>query len=156
MRIQKRIGVFETNSSSVHTITISKRCDYKLPNDVYIGGGEFGTEFEIYNDCTTKASYLFTIMLSEDDEAFKEHKIRLTEILERHGVECRFEDDESVKNNFYYVDHSDNAVPILKTLLENEELLLAYLFGDSELVTAYDCDRQRVRKGDYVKFVKTN
>lgn len=48
---QIRYGVFETNSSSIHTIAIP--CEYrdvKIPEKVYLTHGDFGWEQEEYND----------------------------------------------------------------------------------------------------------
>lgn len=58
-----RLNVFETNSSSTHSISISKSSKgvYEtLPvNDgmVVLTGGEFGCEWVKYNDAITKANY---------------------------------------------------------------------------------------------------
>lgn len=60
-----RKGVFETNSSSTHSITIVPG-DY-VPDKIPMAGdvcvvytGEFGWERETYHDAATKASYALT------------------------------------------------------------------------------------------------
>lgn len=65
--IKKRCGVFETNSSSSHSITISDENSVELMDIIYpnsvnediiiLHGGEFGWEWEKYNDALTKANY---------------------------------------------------------------------------------------------------
>lgn len=62
-----RKSVFETNSSSTHSITL---CDTEflldnsiIPDEdgnIVINGGDFGWEHEIYNDAWTKLNYIGT------------------------------------------------------------------------------------------------
>ena len=61
MKTQIRRGVFETNSSSVHSISIIKD-NFKgsLPKRFVINcNGEFGWEGDTYDDSTSKAAYLY-------------------------------------------------------------------------------------------------
>lgn len=62
---QIRKSVFETNSSSTHSISISSHGDIELvtPDDegnINVDIGQFGWEEEIHSDFATKASYLAT------------------------------------------------------------------------------------------------
>ena len=52
-----RKNVFETNSSSTHSISISKLNDYILPKEINFTFGEFGWEFSKYTSSFDKASY---------------------------------------------------------------------------------------------------
>ena len=52
---QIRTSVFETNSSSTHSIAISKK-PVTIGKYIYFGIGEFGWE----NDCVNTADYLYT------------------------------------------------------------------------------------------------
>lgn len=69
---QIRYGVFETNSSSVHTIAIPR--DYSnpqnldVPSHVTIYPEEFGWGFMEYNDLNTKIDYMYQICLAVDNE----------------------------------------------------------------------------------------
>ncbi len=69
-----RHNVFETNSSSCHSISISRDAsllETLYPNEdgiVVISGGQFGRSFERYNDASTKASYAATSTLYGLDE----------------------------------------------------------------------------------------
>ena len=66
MKTQIRRGVFETNSSSVHSISITKN-DFKgsLPKQFTIdNGGEFGWETCIYDAPSNKAAYLYQAIIS--------------------------------------------------------------------------------------------
>lgn len=61
--ITKRLNVFETNSSSSHSITINtidEDWDTIIPNEegiIYLNGGEFGWGYEEITDALTKANY---------------------------------------------------------------------------------------------------
>lgn len=64
MNKKTRKGVFETNSSSTHSITINVHKIEKCPHaPIVLDAGEFGWEVAIYNDIYHKASYLFTYIL---------------------------------------------------------------------------------------------
>ena len=63
-----RKGVFETNSSSMHSVTVADNGGLKnnLACDeegmIYVEGGEFGWEEAEYTDVYTKLSYLITFI----------------------------------------------------------------------------------------------
>ena len=67
---QIRRNVFETNSSSTHSISFSSRDEaleesvLKVANDgyIHIGFGEFGWEIETYSSQGSKLSYLLTMI----------------------------------------------------------------------------------------------
>ena len=63
---RERHGVFETNSSSSHSISIDENTimldTYLIPDEegnLYIAGESFGWEWAKYNDARTKAQYCF-------------------------------------------------------------------------------------------------
>ena len=57
MKVQIRQGVFETNSSSTHAISIIKKSNItEYPDEVRFDKGDFGWDFEIYFDTSDKAS----------------------------------------------------------------------------------------------------
>lgn len=61
--INIRLGLFETNSSSTHSIFIAPSSEgiyetlYVHKGTVHLTGGEFGWEYKKYNDAKTKANY---------------------------------------------------------------------------------------------------
>ena len=66
MKTQIRQGVFETNSSSVHSISIIKN-DFKgsLPKKFTIDNdGKFGWETCVYDGALRKAAYLYQAIVS--------------------------------------------------------------------------------------------
>lgn len=75
-----RKGIFETNSSSVHTLCISKRNDLKIPNSFkFERGGEFGWSYDTYDDSMSKGDYLYQLL---EDYAFYmgKHEFELSDI----------------------------------------------------------------------------
>lgn len=79
-----RYGVFETNSSSVHTITFSRRnikpSEFRLDKDgkILMSYGSFGKEEAVYDDQYTKLQYLVTLIgylcpYPYGDEEWHEH-----------------------------------------------------------------------------------
>lgn len=125
---QVRNGVFETNSSSVHSICIQKDKNITLPNNIYFYTGEYGWEF----DCVDIASYLYTLILNSGD---KEEKLNtLKNILDKHNISYTFEE---LKTG--YVDHDYEAADFVDAVLNDEDLLLRCLFGtDSCVYTGND------------------
>ena len=82
--VKIRKGMFETNSSSTHTIIVT---DQKTEpgNLVDFAIGEFGWEFERLNTIDEKASYLYTMAC---ECLCRDVYQDLYEILVKYGVEC--------------------------------------------------------------------
>ena len=139
---QIRNGVFETNSSSVHSICIQKDKNITLPNNIYFYIGEYGWEF----DCVDTASYLYTAILSIYDKDAAEEKIKqIKTVLDKHSISYDFE--EPLYYNGKYgswldngsVDHGWEAADFIEAVLNDEDLLLRCLFGtDSCVYTGND------------------
>lgn len=117
--IRVRNGVWETNSSSCHSITIHKG-DYVLNTkdfDSYITNGklsielgEFGWGYDESNDGYVKASYLLTMCKMLDSTCDEQNIIDLLgAILHIHDITLTNEDD-------CYIDHE--SVMSLHCLLE--------------------------------------
>ena len=138
--IQTRRNVFETNSSSTHSIAISKAPVSVNGRHIHFYIGEFGWE----NDCVDTADYLYTAILEQDNH--KELLDELKEILDRHSIEYEFEDpvwhESSIGNDVWleygYIDHSYELGEFLSIILSNEDLLMRYLFGNSCVYTGND------------------
>jgi hypothetical protein len=93
-----RHNTYETNSSSTHSITIDTE-NYKnvqIPKTLTIPLGEFGWEFQKFNDFLRKASYFWTLALY--NEEVNDRMIRLAA---DHGLDLQFKQE----GDFYYVDH---------------------------------------------------
>lgn len=144
MKRQIRQGVFETNSSSTHAICISKDHDtsnLKLPDTVAFTHGEFGWECETLRGAWEKASYLYEAILGTYGENGAEEKIdHVKEVLSKYGIVCDFEpsSDEIWDNG--YIDHvgEDDMPDWLENMMNDDDVLLTYLFGDAFVITGND------------------
>lgn len=140
--IQIRKGTFETNSSSTHSICISK--EYVEPGDfISFHLGNFGWA----DDKVSAADYLYTAILTMDD--WEEKLDRLKSILDDYGVKYDFEKPKL--NHYdcghglegYYlengsIDHACEVWPFVDEVLSDEDLLMRLLFGDSFVYTGSD------------------
>ena len=142
-KIQVRRGIFETNSSSTHVISISKNDDKfmdNLPDKVYFGSGDFGWDWKILDNLQDKANYLFTAIVGNSES--ETYKPLITAILAKHGIEAEFGETKLSKNGYEcfvydryaYVDHSYCAKDFIEGVCNSEEQLIAYLFSDTSYV----------------------
>lgn len=95
-----RSNCFETNSSSTHSVTISKeKSIVKDFGGLEIYCGEFGWEWKKYNDFKTKASYIWTLISVHNCQtAVGEH---LRELSEEYNFKLVAPKDKE----WFYVDH---------------------------------------------------
>jgi hypothetical protein len=130
-----RHGVYETNSSSSHSVSIGLQeskeflLDTLYPDQdgiITIEGGEYGWEWFKHNDAATKASYAAQ-QFSHDDEKLQ---ILKEVIMEQTGAEdVVFED---LKNG--YIDHDSSGIidsnkTILRDFIFNKN---SWLFGGND------------------------
>lgn len=134
--IQVRQGVFETNSSSTHSICISKK-PVDVSNGAYIDFhmGKFGW----FDNRVNAADYLYTaIMCLDGDDG--ERLQRLKDVLDSHDIRYEFEtplyDEWGIANG--YIDHYDETEEFVDSVLNDEDLLMRCLFGDSCVYTGSD------------------
>jgi hypothetical protein len=77
-------------------------------------------------------------MCLEDNELLE----KVEEVLDKYGVEYSFEETEVKPDDWwpqeYYIDHYDDLEPFLKLLYEDEDMLIRYLFGDTDVFTGND------------------
>lgn len=150
---QIRKKVFETNSSSSHSLTVSHGDLVALPlapeilraGEVTVSKGEFGWEWYRYYTVLKKIEYLVT-QLFQDDVPFgtrEEVTALLREQSEAFDRLCRvFEEFTGVKlyvtpGSSGYIDHDSVGVGMLE--LNSDEELRALLFGaDSYIETGND------------------
>lgn len=140
MKIQVRKGLFETNSSSVHSIVIGNNGEdiHKgLPTTLGFYGGEFGWEHEVYTDTDSKASYLYTSIVNcRSDINVEDTLKRIKQILAKWNVKAVFEELDENNNfrGFCYVDHAYDNIELINELTTNEDLLMNYLFSSGSSV----------------------
>ena len=174
MKVQVRQGVFETNSSSTHAISIMPFFgnvdwykNYRVPMHVHFGlSHEFGWEFAEYDDLLAKAAYFWITCCSEYCYLSEKHnlddiKATVTEWLIEEGVEevtfaegaykeasWKKEDGRSVEDYMYldFDGYVDHSdIEFAELLLSNKKIFLSYLFdSDSVINTGNDNDDREV------------
>lgn len=157
MKKQIRSGLFETNSSSVHAICINLGfSSSKLPTELHFEPGEFGWEYGYHDDTLTKASYLYTSILSCNK--CKEFFPIIEKILNKYGIKAIFEpveiettlsiceyglrvssnSDVVDKTKSCSVDHGHENLDFITEVCSDENKLMSYLFGDAVVETSND------------------
>ena len=130
MKTHIRYNIWETNSSSCHSMVIveNDKAESEIPKEITVELGKFGWEEHFYSDFSTKLSWIYTVLqYLEDTEKRQEYIDKLKTSLEINGVETiTFEDPEEDTDEFgwhnWYVDHGDEYVQEVLDLFENNDL----------------------------------
>ena len=142
MKRQIRRSVFETNSSSMHSLTVTPNGKMsnlvvdEYENKVITEFGEFGWGYDSYCDATTKLSYLMTMIieLNSDcmslDEFYElEDFKRVNDVVSSHcnceGIRVESNLDkcswsESYNDHDGYIDHHAH-IPIILIMLISKQ-----------------------------------
>lgn len=132
-----RHSVFETNSSSTHSITIGSSTELnELPSVdehgvVHVQYGEYGWEYETYRDVQSRMSYAATWAREYGKQ---EHTKMLVDVIKKytHCKAVKFDDCD-----YYYIDHQSSDVA--EEAFKDEETLARFLFNkDSSFHTDND------------------
>lgn len=137
-----REGVFETNSSSTHSISIAsgkcKMIDTIFPDengDIVLNGGQFGWEIREYNNAITKANYCAIDQFDNLDRI----KMLSEVILEQTGAKRLILDftNNYKDKNYSYIDHQSEGTS--NEAFESKEILRNFIFNpESVLYTDND------------------
>lgn len=163
MKIQIRYNIFETNSSSSHSLTIAEYKEGQLLDTLYpdygttdtltVGSDEFGWDWATFDDAATKLSYcaIYVRDWVEGDDQPKFFDI-LTKVIQEHtGIKNIIYPYEKGDYTDYtgYIDHQSVEDRDLDYLFENPELLRQFIFNpESTLRTGNDNEYDPL-KGDY-------
>jgi len=148
-----RHNVFETNSSSSHSISINNQVelfDSITPNNngyIVLTGGEFGWEWEKYNDPLTKANYCAIDVIGNEDRT----NMLIDVIKEHTGAKDVIVDinDDWNTHDFSWIDHqsrgTSNAAFASKDALKNfifnpKSILFTGNDNTTALPNFYDAD----------------
>ena len=152
MKTQIRKSVFETNSSSVHSISIAK---YNSKTDDHIVleavPGQFGWEHELYESAFYKLSYLWTaVYCFADDEAlgeeqdFDKHaqiledwKKIISDVFIEYNIEIGFKHVTPFSWD-YYIDHHYMLKDMLEDFKNNPELMVDFVMGEKSALETYN------------------
>ena len=125
---QIRNGVFETNSSSTHSIAIPKSCDNV--NYISFHIDEFGWEQREADP----ADYFYTAIYETSNSASEvEEKIeRLKSILDSYGIGYRFgeveyHNEDYLSLDYGYIDHGNELKEFVDELLDDGDKLVRFL-----------------------------
>lgn len=145
-----RKKVFETNSSSCHSISIANTDNDKMfsqwspdeEGNICLIGGEFGWEIARYNDPETKANYCVQSIASTswdkvEDITYEENKLEMLKkvIKEQTGCYEVILNDTSINNG--YIDHQSDGVA--NEAFYSKEALRNFIFNkNSYLYTDND------------------
>lgn len=140
--IQIRENIFETNSSSSHSFTISNKGSFlydSLPLDkdgnLVLTGGEFGWEWEKYEDPLIKANYCAVYVLAKENDAYKNMLIEvLLENTKAKKVIFKVNLSDYNSDNYSYIDHQSLDDPEMETIFITKESLRDFIFNDSSIL----------------------
>lgn len=139
---QVRIGVFETNSSSTHSICISTdRKEFLLyPSHLVFKCGEFGWDEARLATPEEKASYLYSSMICLFDiNELESSKAKILDYLAEEGITCEFEQPVYECGGFICnadIDHagSDDHPDFIRKTIHSKKRLFRYLFSEKSFV----------------------
>ena len=128
-----RNSVFETNSSSTHSLCMYSYNNKEKPDYVTFSADCFGWE----NEVVSASDYLYTAILckhglhSRDDDCITEDDIleideiqRIKKLLEDNGIVPIF---IVPRHNDFYIDHEEELGDFFRKQFYNDELLLNFI-----------------------------
>lgn len=132
-----RQRVFETNSSSTHSICIVEECELNdtiqkdSNGDIELEGGEFGWEEASYRDALTKANYMAQYVDGWCGDKKEEFTSILIEVI-RKQTGCR----DVIFGNLDsgYIDHQSVEDQQYHDLFEDPELLRKFIFSKQNIL----------------------
>lgn len=147
-----RTGVFETNSSSCHSISISSGVDYEtiysehgyLDNDYIFhnADGEYGWDWCEYRYPIDKIAYLIIYLNNTQNSVdFQKNFDMLKKVIESHtGLKTSFDvKDPKFDSYDYYIDHQSIEDKTAEVVFESEKTLKDFIFcKDSYIQTGND------------------
>ena len=152
MKRQIRNGVFETNSSSTHSICIAKNPTTLLPipERLNFEFESYGWEENKLTSIREKTSYLYTcIGYLESEQEIKKVLQFIVTTLQKHGVKqinfdhfnfCVYCDYKGrlatyiCPNRDEYIDHGEEAIDFVEDVCSDENKLINFLFSDQSFI----------------------
>lgn len=123
-----RNGMFETNSSSVHSICISKKPVGNVKGKkIAFYLGEYGWE----NSTVDTPDYLYTAIMCQSLSDYLLDKLK--SILDKYEIDYTFQPIEKA-SRWWGIDHSGETIDFVNAVLEDEDLLLRYLFDNESVI----------------------
>lgn len=135
--LKKRNNVFETNSSSTHSITVShtNNWDYELPITVAPAWyGEFGWQWETWDSIEEKLAYMIRCLIAYDyTEKTLQDKIKpIQKRLHDLGIDFELPTYEEWQDG--YVDHEDWYQEEMQDIYNDDATLLNFLLNGNSYI----------------------
>lgn len=135
--LKKRNKVFETNSSSTHSITVSDRNngEYNLPITVKPAWyGEFGWEWETWSSIEEKLAYMIRCLIAYDytKETLQDKIKPIQERLHSLGIDFELPTYDDWQDG--YVDHEDWYQEEMEDIYNNDNDLLNFLLSENSYI----------------------
>ncbi len=151
MKFSLRHGVFETNSSSVHSICIAtgKKIPLTIPETLYVEPNDYGWEHAVLSTPKEKGDYLYTaILILTHEKLLNKTLTKLTDWLHTRGCEITWEatSKKDFEDGQYFghgIDHSydEGLRDFVNHITKSPTDLCNFLFSDnSYIVTGNDND----------------
>ena len=159
--LQIRKGVFETNSSSTHSLVICKENEeLKLPGFVSFETNDYGWEFDTLSTTWEKASYLYSLAVCLDEG--KTFIDKVWKWFCEDNIDCNFEIMYDIYDNWdgtgqikferASVDHAWDAKDFYKYVMHTKKNLYRFLFSDKSFIkTGNDNVSSREEFEDFLK-----
>ena len=133
--IQVRNRIFETNSSSVHAISICTKLPKTIPDHIDLRCGEYGWEMDTY----PLPDYIFTACacLDRADELadmLDKIGVTYTMIPSLRTIEREYNEDGYLSCEHGYIDHAHDLNCLLDILFSDEELFKCAMFNPASQV----------------------
>jgi len=139
MKIRKRTGCFETNSSSAHTVTYKPRQGgIKYPVFICIDKADFDYCGDTVQGYEAKANYLWEIITQTSGNY--RYVMRFIEYLAEEGIQVRF-DKDWISDGGYWdgnLPYDSEGDELLSTYLGDKDALIEFLFNDDLIVELYE------------------
>ena len=142
--LQIRKNVFETNSSSTHSIAIPRKIDRKdITKSLIFDFGDFGWEDDEVDPC----DYLYTAIYNCDQSMIVDRLQKLSDCLERHNISYTFSKPkpawwDTSELDYGNIDHASELESCgFFSILEDDDMLLRYLSA-GRVYTGNDNDEE--------------
>ena len=139
MKIKKRAGCFETNSSSAHTVTYRTPSEYtKEPVSICIGKANFDYCNDTVEGHGAKANYLWDIIMQHSSNG--KWVMRFITYLAMNNVTVSFDKDWIHNENWIdpNLPYDSEGEALLTEYLSSPEALLNFLFNNMLIVKLYE------------------
>lgn len=144
-----RRGVFETNSSSQHALSVFKKSKDTLENvpekvELVLSQYQFGWDEDEFSSFDDKLAYLWLAAGDAEKSDRESMQNEIKALLYAVGVkeiDIRERDEYDREWDWGYIDHGDEAVEFVQKLLKEPDLFYGWLFNDRSLIgTSNDND----------------